>query len=334
MAGMSIFDIMAMKDTNIEKGIVETFIRESDVSRILEFNTISTTQIQTRRMNSLPEVRFRARGDRYFDGGAPRWETVTDSVMSLGAEVTIDKIDKMDKGPYIQNPVSFNAEAKIKAMAYKFHDAVINGDHATDPLSFEGLKVRIANLASGQTVYGVSSSAELECRPGTLTTDNGYAFLYAIEQAIYALDGHKADYCLTDADFIRALKNALRKIGVYVAQPGTPTTKLNQRETSNEIPGGVAFEWDGVKYIDMGVKADQTTKIVATDTVNSQACRPAYFVRTGGNYLTAIQMQPLESTDLFPLDDGVSYRMVIDWLVGLRHVHNRFASVLKGCRVA
>lgn len=333
MAGMSIFDMQAMKDTNFEKGIVETFIRESDVSRILEFNTINTTQIQTRRMNSLPEVRFRARGERYFDGGMPRWETVTDTVASLGAEITIDKVDKMDKGPYIQNPLSFNAEAKIKAMKYKFHDAIINGDHAVDPQSFEGLKVRIANLASSQTVYAVNSTTQLECRPGTLTSANAYAMLYAIENAVYALDGHKADYCLTDADFIRALKNALRVVGAYVAQPGTPTTKLNQRETSNEIPGGFAFEWDGVKYIDMGVKADQTTKIVATDTI-SVACRPAYFIKTGGNFLTAIQMQPLETSDLFLLDDGVSHRMVIDWMVGLRHVHNRFASVLKGCYVA
>ena len=46
-------------------------------------------------------------------------------------------------------------------------------------------------------------------------------------------------------------------------------------------PWRVAFEWDGVKYIDMGVKADQTTKIVATDTI-SVACRPAYFIKTGG----------------------------------------------------
>ena len=45
-------------------------------------------------------------------------------------------------------------------------------------------------------------------------------------------------------------------------------------------------------------------------------------------------MQPLETSDLFLLDDGVSHRMVIDWMVGLRHVHNRFASVLKGCYVA
>ena len=87
-------------------------------------------------------------------------ETVTDTVASLGAGITIDKVDKMDKGPYIQNPLSFNAEAKIKAMKYKFHDAIINGDHAVDPQSFEGLKVRIANLASSQTVYAVNSTTQ------------------------------------------------------------------------------------------------------------------------------------------------------------------------------
>ena len=47
MAGMSIFDMQAMKDTNFEKGIVETFIRESDVSRIL--SSTRSTRPRSRR---------------------------------------------------------------------------------------------------------------------------------------------------------------------------------------------------------------------------------------------------------------------------------------------
>jgi hypothetical protein len=332
---LTIYDIQKLKETNYEKGIVETFIRESDLLKVIPIETVNTLQVNTRRMNSLPEVTWRSRGERFSDGGQPGWEVVTDSLFNIGAEINIDEADLLDKGPYIVNPVQFNTQAKVKAIAYDLQDKIINGDHAVDPKSFEGLKVRVGNLASSQTIYAVSASAELDVRPSSVTTATAYAWLNKIEEAQYALDGHKADVCLTDADFIRALKNALRVIGQYVNAPGMPTTSVNQRETSNTVGNSKGiFEWDGVRYIDVGVKADQTTKIVANDTINSVACRPAYFVKLGGDYFKLLQMGGMDIVPPKETDDLVTYRGKISWYIGTTHVHNRFASVLKGSRVA
>jgi hypothetical protein len=332
---LSIYDIQRLKETNYEKGIVETFIRNSDLMKVLPFQTTNTMQVQTRRMNSLPAVTWRARGQRFSDGGQPGWETVTDALYNLGAEINIDDADMKDKGPYIVNPVAFNTEAKVKAMIYDFHDKVINGDHATDPDSFEGIRVRIANLASGQTLYAAS---EVDIRPSAVTTTLALTFLNRIDEAKYTLDGNGGGnvICLTDADFIRSFKNCLRVTGAYVNDSGMPTSTLkNARETSNE-PGpnaGNVFDWDGVRYIDMGVTADQTTKIVANETITN-ACRPAFFVKLGGNNFEIIQYGPLDVTEPRLLDDMVTYRGVVSWYVGAKHVHNKFGVKLAGSRVA
>lgn len=334
---LSIYDIQRLKETNYEKGIVETFIRNSDLMKVVPFETVNTMQVSTRRMNSLPAVTWRQRGQRFSDGGQPGWEVVTDSLYNLGAEVNLDDADMRDKGPFITNPVKFNTEAKVKAIAYEFQDMVLNGDQAVNADRPEGIKTRIANLASSQTLYANSSTTELDVRPGTVTATTAYAWLNAIEGAKRALDGNGGGnvVCLTDYDAIAALKNSLRVIGQNVNSPGTPTTSMGERETSNNPPSNnTYFEWDGVKYIDLGVKADQSTKIVATDTVNSVACRPMYFVKLGDPYFHIIQYGPMEVTEPKLLDDMVTYRGVISWYLGNRHVHNRFGSVLKGQRVA
>lgn len=319
----------------MQAGAVETFIVHSDLAKVLPFKQVDTVQINTRRENTLPATGWAARGVRFIDGGVPGFEYVTDSVYSLGGEYTIDKIDKMDKGPWVEEPLARAIRTRIKSMAYNFHNMVINGDHATEPDAPEGVKVRVNNMAAAQTVYANTSTSQLDLRAGFITNALAYQFLDAIDNVRYALDGRKADICLTDIDFIQAFKRSLRQIGNYVAAPGTPVTVAGARGTSAEPPNPQSiFEWDGTKYIDMGFKADQTTKVVATTTVNSVACRPAYFLRMDEKeYFHALSMQDLTVSDPFMLDDGRSWRVVIDMIVGFRHVHPKSISQLLGTYV-
>lgn len=338
---ITLFDMLRLKEDEYEQGVVETFIMESDIGKTLSFETIDTVQINTRRLNSLPSVTFRQRGQRYSQGNVGI-EHVSDAVYPLGAEISIDKVDLRDKSPF-QDPLTFHTQAHVKSMAYKFNDYFVNGDHATDPNGFEGIKTRIANyLASTQTLYANTSSAVLDVRAATLgaaalstAQSTAYQFLEALDRAQYALDGHKADLCITNSDGIRALKNCLRYANAYVDPASTISTDFNERATSAKPPSKAAFVWGECTYVDAGVKVDQTTTIVATDSsVASTACRPFYFVRLGDPYIQGIQEYPMEVSQSFQLDDGVTFRVVIDWPVGIRHVHPRSAAQLLGVQVA
>jgi len=331
---LTAYDIARFKEDNYAKGIVNTLIEECDVLKIVPIENIGTLAISTRRANSLPAVNFRARGSRYTDGGAVGFETVTDAVYDIGTEITLDKADMKDKGPYITNPLEYNTKARVKSMKFKINDAWMNGDHATDPNSFEGVIARHSAMAAAQTTTAASAGAE-DIRVSAITDATARAFLNSVDDAVYALDGNgKGAVCFTDADYIRGFKRCLRQLGLYNGPVAMPTTKLHQRDTSADMAPFPHFEWDGIKFVDMGLKSDQSTKIVGTETVNGVTCRPAFYCRLGEPYLHFIQLDDLDVSEPFMLDDGVSWRIVVGWMLGTRHVHPKSISKHAGARVA
>ncbi len=334
---ITLLDVQRLKPDDYEKGVVETFVLECDISKKLPLVTIGTLEVRTKRTNSIPTVGFRSRGQMYGQVKSGGTDTVADAVYSMGATIDIDKNDMRDKSP-VTDPLTERTRYAVKGMAWTFNDYFINGDHGTDPDGFEGLKVRLANAPAGQTVYGNSSSAALDVAAAIAanTTATFQTFLDKLDEAKYQCDGHTADACLTDADGIKAIKASLRRLQLYKdADPTLPHVRPdNERRTNATQLQKPIFNWDGVDFYDLGLKADQSTKILGTDTVGGVACRPFYFVKLGEPYLHGIQQYAMEISKPYMLPDGVTYRTVVDWPVGLRHVHPKFASVLKGVKVA
>ena len=339
---LTLQDVQRAKSEKGDKfgaGVVELFINECDPAAMLPFDTLGTVEVSNRRTNSATTVGFRqGRGAGFGGISARTTDKVTDAVWDMGASIDIDKTDLRDKEA--GDLLGDRTRDAVKAMSWTFLDYFINGDHATDPYGFEGVKARLANLNSAQSVYGVSSSAELDVRASASPSESTlYTFLDKIDEAIDALDGSTGDMAFTSSDFIATLRSVLRRLGKYTAQPETEPGKFgaNRRRTGAEgsnKPVLIYPEDKGIKWYNMGFKADQTTRVVATDTVNSVACRPVYFVKTGKPYLHGIQQYPIETSAPMKLDDGVTTRVTIDWPVGLHHVHNKALAALKGVRVA
>lgn len=320
---------------------LEVWQQESDVTRLISFDTLGTTEVQRERTNSIPTVGFRqGRGTSFGTVVGGTTDHVADAVFSLGAQIDIDKTDLRDKKGGRALLARRTREA-VKGAAWTFNDYFINGDHATDEHGFEGIKVRLANMASSQIVYADASNSELDMRPSASPAEaDMYQFLDKIDEAIYALDGHTADIALTDADFIRTLRGILRRLNKYTEKTENAERYQGggERRTSANRPTGPALVWGGpnnsTKWYDMGLKADQATKIIGTETVNSEACRPVYFLKLGDPYIIGIQQYALEVDGPKQQDDGVTWSTFIDWPVGLHHAHPRGIAKLAGTRVA
>lgn len=340
-----VLNLIDVQRAKAEKGdmagaaVVELFVDECDVAGLIPWKTLGTVEISDRRTDSIATVGFRqGRGTGFGGVSAPTTDKVFDAVWHMGAAVDADKTDLRDKlaGDIIGDRI----KQAVKGMSWTFKDYFLNGDHATDPYGFEGVKVRLANSLSAQTTYGVSSSAELDVRASASPSENTmYTLLDKIDEAIDVLDGHDGDIVLTSSDFISALRSILRRLGKYTMQPEQEDLKFGnvRRRTSADRPSSPVLTFPtekGLRWYDMGFKADQSTRIVGTDTVNSVACRPAYFIKLGHPYLYGIQQYGIETSDPFKLDDGLTTRVTIDWPLGLHHVHNKAMSVLKGVRVA
>lgn len=325
-----------LRKDDFEKGVYDVFMAECDVSKVLPVETIGTVEVSARRRNSLPTLGWRRRGEAFPALAGATHDTITDQVFAMGATIDIDKTDMRDKN-LLEDPLAERTKLHVQAAAWTLNDAIINGDHATDPDMPEGLKVRLQTLSSDQTIYAATSSTVLNVSPGaspSVTTCQ--TFLDKLDEVKYALDGHTADICLTNADFIRALKSCLRRLNLYKdVEPSEPFGHgSNERKTGSNWQNKPVFTYDGVKYFDMGLKADQSAPIVGTETINSTATRPAYFLKLGKPYFHGIQQYPMEVSKSFMLDDGVTWRTVVDWPVGFRHVHPRFAAKLAGTQVA
>ena len=334
---LTLIDSNRERKDDFSKGVVETFVQECDILKKLPIATIGTVETSSRRTNSLPTVGWRARGETpgAVSGGAH--DIVSDAVYSMAGQIDIDKTDYMDKA-LAENPLTSRTREAVKGMSWTFNNAFINGDHATDADMYEGIKVRIANLASAMTTYASTSTAELDVRQSAAPTNAVmFQWLDRMDDAIYSLDGHSADVILTHADMIKAINSAKRRLGINKDNKEVTEPHLggsNKRRTSAQPQSKPVADWNGVPMYDMGLAADQSTDIIATELVNAVATRPIYFLKLGEPYLTGIQQYPLDVTKPEKLNDGVTYRVTVDWPVGLKDVHPKFGHVVKGQRVA
>lgn len=331
---LTLMDAMRRKTDDYDAGVIETFILAADITKILPIETLGTVQKKKRRTNSIATIGFRSRGQIHGNVTGGDKDELSESVWSMGATIDIDKTEVRDK--YAGNILAERTEEAIKGAAWTFNNYFINGDHGTDPLGFEGLIVRLALLSANQTAYGVSSSAELEARPGTATEAQGQTLIDKIDSARDLCDGGVAEVCVTTRRNIRAIKSALRRMGIDKPQSSLePVTNPKDQRRSSAMPWNKPiWEYDGTRFFDMGLKADQSTAIVGSETVNSIACDPFYFFKIGDPYLHIIQQYGMDVSRMQLLEDQVTYRSVVDWPTGIAAFHPRFASKLSGVRAA
>lgn len=337
---LTLVDVQRLKKTAFEKGVIEVFLRGADITKVLPFETIGTVEAFDRVTDSIPTVGFRKRGEQFGPVAGGGETVVSDATFPMGATIDIDITDVRDKA-LTENPLALRTREAVTALAWTFNDTFVNGDHGVDEDAFEGIKVRIATLPASQTVYANTPTTPLDLVTAINSNDTAtmHKFLDKIDEAIYACDGRQADVCITDADAISMLKKVLRRLAFAKVDyepfyPSDGTGGQNKRRTSALPDNRPVFRYNGVDFYDMGLKANQVDPIVGTRTIGGVATRPMYFLKLGRPYFWGIQQYPMDIRGPRELDDGVTVRTVIDWPVGLRHVHRFSGSVLLGAKVS
>ncbi len=56
-------------------------------------------------------------------------------------------------------------------------------------------------------------------------------------------------------------------------------------------------------------------------------------MKLGEKYLQGIQLYPLKTKDKGEIDDGVTLRSIVDWVLGISHWHPRSVARLSGLQV-
>lgn len=240
----------------------------------------------------------------------------------------------VDEENQIVDPRGIRLEAYLRSVAYDMNDKFINNEHlAGDPDCFVGLKSRLDN----PTVYGCESELKIDgggvdLTQAAMTAATANKFLEFVDTLLSYLgapDGGGVVLYMNEV-LQRRFAFAIRVLG---AGAGFTTARDGFDRTIDMYKGAT------IRVI--GRKKDQATQIITSTEANTGAAGSStytsmYGVRYGESGMTGWQFRSLGESvrDLGLLDNGVTYRTVVDWAVGLYQAHTRAIGRLYGIKLS
>ena len=290
---VTLAQVAKLSDAPLRKGIILNMIRESPILGMVPFENVNSLSSVAVRWTNLPSVAFR-KVNAGYTASEGDVEQVYESVYGFGGDIELDRVFKKITGSLIQDPRTLQIEMKTKAMAIKFSDYFINGDHAVDVDGFEGLKKRVSNMPSRQSVRASPTTDVLD---PTASAANARLFLDKWEQAMYSANGGNVNAILCN----EGLKWGLGRVLRYLNASGGVLLDTSKDEFEREI-----LTYKGAPIMDAGLKSNQSTEIIsATETAEDAGtdATSAYFVSFNMEQgITGIQLSEMEVYD--PLDGG------------------------------
>lgn len=217
--------------------VIDIFIQESEILEMLPFDNAvnangSSTLVYGYVQEKTPsQAAFRAVGNEYTSNEA----TVADKTAKLAIFGGSFKIDRVIKDLASQfNNLEYQLRKKIQAAVALFHDAMINGDIASEANGFDGLDKMLTGTKSE---YGAEGSIDISTKAAL---EENASELYEKLTMLINRTGANALLCN---------ENAKTKIQ-------TVARVLGYRTESEEAFGRVITKMGEVRIIDMKNKVD------------------------------------------------------------------------------
>lgn len=278
--------------TVFEKTVVETYARQSEILRVLPFQTINGNAYEYPVMDKLPGVEFR-RVNQPFTESTGTMRPERESLKISGGTIDVDRFLVVANG---EEERSIQEQLKLTALAHHWSHNFINGDETVDDRQFNGLKKRI----SGGQLIGASNNA---------TTAGGTALkLSDIDRLLRTVPG--ANYLIMNAETRDLITQGTRSAGVG----GNIQYTLDDFGRSVTTFGGIPILISGQNNVDLDIIPNNESNPFATnDTTNTSTS--IYAVNIGSSGLSGIQ-----NGEPVVLDLGLVhpwYRSVVEWFTAI-----------------
>ena len=158
---MTLAEMKVGMNDKLQESVVDTFIRESEVLELIPFdNSLSpgggSTLTYGYIQKKLPSATsFRAINEEYTASQATVEKKSVD-LKIFGGSFELDRVIKQAEGMY--NNMALQLEEKVISAVSTFHNAMINGDSASDAEQFDGLD---KFLVGQSTEFGTAAVIDL-----------------------------------------------------------------------------------------------------------------------------------------------------------------------------
>lgn len=283
-------------------------IRNTKIMDLLPFENVDSLRSIAVRWQTLPSVAFRAIGGNYT-ASEGETEQVWESVYVLGGTVQWDRVFDKVKNT-ITDMKKLQLDMKLRSLSCTFNNYFINGDAATDILGFEGLKKRVSQMPSRQSVYFAGASAA--ALDPTASVGNGRLFFDFLEEMSYKCNAGAVNaYLLNEAMYY-----GVGKVARYINANGGNFLSTTKDSLDREVT-----TWKGAPLVDVGLLKDQTTEIIpdtevagdsGVDATSIYGC--SFGVDKG---ISGIQLGGLENWETEPTSTAPHHTLNIEWVLGL-----------------
>lgn len=314
----------------LQKGVLETFVIESPLLDRLPLMPIEGNSYAYSEEATLPGIEFRAVNTSYTESTGTVNQK-SEKLVILGGEADVDTFIVATRGN-VNDQRAVQDQLKIKAAAYKFQDAFINGDVAVDANGFDGLKKR---LIGGQVIAGGANGIPVL---GT-TDDDRQAFLDFLDELIAAVPGLSGGNggLFMNGMIRRKILSAMRRLNISTEPVGRLPEPLRVSTVGQPIPDAELPTYNGIPMIDIGVRGDGTLIIPQTETQGTAVdCSSIYAVKFGQSEadqaVTGLTNGGVNVEDLGKLQSKPAFRTRIEFFCGIGVFGGRAAARGSGVR--
>lgn len=296
---LTLTEASKLSQDTLQRGVIETFARTSSVLEMLPYMDVAGNAYAYNQEGALPGIGFRDVNEGYTASEGVV-NPASERLYIAGGDVDVDRFLVQTRGN-INDIRAIHTEMKAKALSLAITNQIFNGDQATDPKGFDGLKKRL----SGKQVI----DAGVDGAPLTITM---------LDELIDAVEG-EPDALFCSKAMRREIKRVIQGHNGYSESQydafGRPVV------TYGGIPVRV-IETDNLGNEILGFNETQGTATNAGSI---------YALKFGAEqYVSGLQNGGVSVRDLGELDEKPIYRTRIEWYTGLAVFHPRAAARLRG----
>lgn len=289
----------------VRSAIVEMYARNSDILRVLPFETIPGNALKYNREDVLPGVGFRGVNEAFTESVGVL-NPITESLVIAGGDLDVDRFIVQTMGA---NQRAVQEGMKVKALAHRWTLAFLKGDSSADPREFDGLQRRIPTGSSQLIDAGATSGGDA-------------LSLFLLDTLIARVD-----------DPTHLIMN--KTMSLRLAQAARSTSVGGFISWSPSEFGTRIMEYNGLPIL-IADEDNTGSQILPFTEPNpgggTAASTSIYAVSLGDGRMVGIQNGAIDSRDLGELETKSVLRTRVEWYTSIAVFQGKAAARLRGIR--